>query len=193
MKQLVDDKKLPFNVAVELSYMNEQEQKDLVGVMKKEQTVPSLAQAQQMKEASQKAAKAAKEAAKAPKPSLQVVSTQTKPEQAPSAAPGTADPKAATTSPAPAVATQTIPAAPAPAPAPKPPAPVDAKKFASIMKNKPAPELKVTFTGAELKDFFPGKTPTVPEVKSAVFEALGLRKKLHEKQAKKQDLTSPAR
>ena len=193
MKQMVDDKKLPFNVAVELSYMNEQEQKDLVGVMKKEQTVPSLAQAQQMKEASQKAAKAAKEAAKAPKPPLQVVSSQTKSEQAPTSVPGGANAKAAPTSPAPAVPIQPISAAPAPAPAPKPPAPVDAKKFASIMKNKPEPELKVTFTGAELKDFFPSKTPTVPEVKSAVFEALGLRKKLHEKQAKKQDITSPAR
>ncbi|MBQ7801746.1 MAG: ParB N-terminal domain-containing protein [Oscillospiraceae bacterium] len=193
MKQMVDDKKLPFNVAVELSYMNEQEQKDLVGVMKKEQTVPSLAQAQQMKEASQKAAKAAKEAVKAPKPPLQVVSSQTKSEQTPTSVPGAADAKAAPTSPAPAVPIQPISAAPAPAPAPKPPAPVDAKKFASIMKNKPEPELKVTFTGAELKDFFPGKTPTVPEVKSAVFEALGLRKKLHEKQAKKQDITSPAR
>lgn len=193
MKQMVDDKKLPFNVAVELSYMNEQEQKDLVGVMKKEQTVPSLAQAQQMKEASQKAAKAAKEAAKAPKPPLQVVSTQTKSEQAPTSVSGATDAKAAPTSPAPAVPIQPISAAPAPAPAPKPPAPVDAKKFASIMKNKPEPELKVTFTGAELKDFFPGKPPTVPEVKSAVFEALGLRKKLHEKQAKKQDITSPAR
>lgn len=193
MKQMVDDKKLPFNVAVELSYMNEQEQKDLVGVMKKEQTVPSLAQAQQMKEASQKAAKAAKEAAKAPKPPLQVVSTQTKSEQAPISAPSATDDKTAPTSPAPAVPIQPISAVPVPAPAPKPPAPVDAKKFASIMKNKPEPELKVTFTGAELKDFFPGKPPTVPEVKSAVFEALGLRKKLHEKQAKKQDITSPAR
>lgn len=193
MKQMVDDKKLPFNVAVELSYMNEQEQKDLVGVMKKEQTVPSLAQAQQMKEASQKAAKAAKEAAKAPKPPLQVVSTQIKPEQAPSCVPVTTDTKPAATSPVPAAPTHPAPAASAPVPAPKPPAPVDAKKFASIMKNKPEPELKVTFTGAELKDFFPGKIPTVPEVKSAVFEALGLRKKLHEKQAKKQDLTSPAR
>ena len=61
------------------------------------------------------------------------------------------------------------------------------------MKNKPEPELKVTFTGAELKDFFPDKTPTVPEVKSAVFEALGIRKKLQEKQAKKQDFKPPAR
>lgn len=193
MKQMVDDKKLPFNVAVELSHMSEPEQRDLVSVMKKEQTVPTLAQALQMKEASQKAAQAAKEAAKAPKPPLQVVSAPPKGEQAPTSAPGAADPKAAATTPAPAAPTQPVYTPPAPAPAPKPPAPVDAKIFASIMKNKPEPELKVTFTGAELKDFFPGKSPTVLEVKSAVFEALGLRKKLHEKQAKKQDITSPAR
>lgn len=186
MKQMVDSKKLPFNVAVELSYMNKQEQQDLVSVMQKEQTVPSLAQAQQMKEASQKAALAVKEAAKAPKPPLQVVSTPTKPDQAP-ASPG-ATGKAAPTAPA-----VSIPTAPAPAQAPKPPAPVDAKKFASIMKNKPEPELKVTFTGAELKDFFPDRTPTVPEVKRTVFEALEIRKKAMEKQAKKQDIKNPAR
>ena len=186
MKQMVDSKKLPFNVAVELSYMSEPEQRDLVSVMKKEQTVPSLAQALQMKEASQKAALAVKEAAKAPKPPLQVVSTPTKPDQAP-ASPG-ATGKAAPTAPA-----VSIPTAPAPAQAPKPPAPVDAKKFASIMKNKPEPELKVTFTGAELKDFFPDRTPTVPEVKRTVFEALEIRKKAMEKQAKKQDIKNPAR
>lgn len=186
MKQMVDSKKLPFNVAVELSYMNKQEQQDLVSVMQKEQTVPSLAQAQQMKEASQKAALAVKEAAKAPMPPLQVVSTPTKPDQAP-ASPG-ATGKAAPTAPA-----VSIPTAHAPAQAPKPPAPVDAKKFASIMKNKPEPELKVTFTGAELKDFFPDRTPTVPEVKRTVFEALEIRKKAMEKQAKKQDIKNPAR
>ena len=186
MKQMVDSKKLPFNVAVELSYMSEPEQRDLVSVMQKEQTVPSLAQAQQMKEASQKAALAVKEAAKAPKPPLQVVSTPTKPDQA-SASPG-ATGKAAPTAPA-----VSIPTAPAPAQAPKPPAPVDAKKFASIMKNKPEPELKVTFTGAELKDFFPDRTPTVPEVKRTVFEALEIRKKAMEKQAKKNEIKNPAR
>lgn len=190
MKQMVDSKKLPFNVAVELSYMSEPEQRDLVSVMKKEQTVPSLAQALQMKEASQKAALAAKEAAKAPKPPLQVVSTPPKADQATTAAPGSADPKAAATTPAP---TQPAYTPPAPAPAPKPPAPVDAKKFASIMKNKPEPELKVTFTGAELKDFFPDRTPTVPEVKRTVFEALEIRKKAMEKQAKKNEIKNPAR
>ena len=190
MKQMVDSKKLPFNVAVELSYMSEPEQRDLVSVMKKEQTVPSLAQALQMKEASQKAALAAKEAAKAPKPPLQVVSTPPKADQVTTAAPSATDPKAAATTPAP---TQPAYTPPAPAPAPKPPAPVDAKKFASIMKNKPEPELKVTFTGAELKDFFPDRTPTVPEVKRTVFEALEIRKKAMEKQAKKNEIKNPAR
>lgn len=190
MKQMVDSKKLPFNVAVELSYMSEPEQRDLVSVMKKEQTVPSLAQALQMKEASQKAALAAKEAAKAPKPPLQVVSTPPKADQATTAAPSAADPKATATTPAPAQPAYTPPA---PAPVPKPPAPVDAKKFASIMKNKPEPELKVTFTGAELKDFFPDRTPTVPEVKRTVFEALEIRKKAMEKQAKKNEIKNPAR
>lgn len=185
MKKMVDDKKMPFNVAVELSYMKPEEQKDLVDVMKKEQTVPSLSQAQQMKDASQKAAKAAKEAEKATKPPLQVVSTPAKSESSPAVPVSTAmDAKTAPTT--------TAPSTPSP-PAPKPPAPVDAKKFASIMKAKPEPELKVIFTGAELKDFFPEKTPTVPEVKSAVFEALGLRKRLQEKQAKKQEVTTPIR
>lgn len=188
MKQMVDSKKLPFNVAVELSYMSEPEQRDLVSVMQKEQTVPSLAQALQMKEASQKAALAAKEAAKAPKAPLQAISTPIKADQAPAAvSPGTTG-KAPPTAPA-----VSIPTAPTPAPAPKPPAPVDAKKFASIMKNKTEPELKVTFTGAELKDFFPDRTPTVPEVKRTVFEALEIRKKTMEKQAKKQDIKNPAR
>lgn len=190
MKQMVDSKKLPFNVAVELSYMSEPEQRDLVSVMKKEQTVPSLAQALQMKEASQKAALAAKEAAKAPKPPLQAVSTPPKADQATTAAPSAADPKAAATTSAPAQPAYTPPA---PVPTPKPPAPVDAKKFASIMKNKPEPELKVTFTGAELKDFFPDRTPTVPEVKRTVFEALEIRKKAMEKQAKKNEIKNPAR
>ncbi len=61
------------------------------------------------------------------------------------------------------------------------------------MKNKPEPELKVTFTGAELKDFFPDRTPTVPEVKRTVFEALEIRKKAMEKQAKKNEIKNPAR
>ena len=201
LKQMVDSKKVPFNVGVELSYMNPQEQKDLVSVMKREQTVPSLAQAQRMKEESQKAAKAAQEAAKVPKLAIQIVAPK-QPESAPpqgsqpavksdllSYSQSTSD-KAPYTPSSPA---QLSPPAPAPAPAPKPPAPVDEKKFASIMKNKPEPELKVIFTGAELKSYFPGQNPTVPEVKRAVFDALDLRKRMQEKQAKKQEVTNPTR
>lgn len=191
LKQMVDSKKVPFNVGVELSYMSEQEQKDLVGVMKKDQIVPSLSQAQQMKEASQKAAKAAKEAAaKAPKPVLQVVTPQTKSEQAPLAVPGADNNKTTATSPTPTVSVPPAAIAPAPPPAPKPPAPIGAKQFASIMKDKPEPELKVIFTGSELKDYFPGRTPTIPEVKRAVFDALDLRKKALDKQIKKQDIVN---
>lgn len=191
LKQMVDSKKVPFNVGVELSYMSEQEQKDLVGVMKKDQIVPSLSQAQQMKEASQKAAKAAKEAAaKAPKPVLQVVTPQTKSEQASLAVPGADNNKTTATSPTPTVSVPPAAIAPAPPPAPKPPAPIGAKQFASIMKDKPEPELKVIFTGSELKDYFPGRTPTIPEVKRAVFDALDLRKKALDKQNKKQDIVN---
>lgn len=201
LKQMVDSKKVPFNVGVELSYMNSQEQKDLVSVMKREQTVPSLAQAQRMKEESQKAAKAAQEAAKTPKPAIQIVAPK-QPESAPAQGsqptaksdllsyPQSTSDKAPYT---PSSPVQLSPPAPAPAPAPKPPAPVDEKKFASIMKNKPEPELKVIFTGAELKSYFPGQNPTIPEVKRAVFDALDLRKRMQEKQAKKQEVTNPTR
>ena len=201
LKQMVDSKKVPFNVGVELSYMNPQEQKDLVSVMKREQTVPSLAQAQRMKEESQKAAKAAQEAAKAPKPAIQIVA----PKQPESALAQGSQPPAKSdllsyphstsdkTPYTPSSPAQPSPPATAPAPAPKPPAPVDEKKFASIMKNKPEPELKVIFTGAELKSYFPGQNPTVPEVKRAVFDALDLRKRMQEKQAKKQEVTNPTR
>ena len=201
LKQMVDSKKVPFNVGVELSYMNPQEQKDLVSVMKREQTVPSLAQAQRMKEESQKAAKAAQEAAKAPKPAIQIVAPK-QPESAPAQGsqpaaksdllsyPHSTSDKTPYTPSSPA---QPSPPATAPAPAPKPLAPVDEKKFASIMKNKPEPELKVIFTGAELKSYFPGQNPTVPEVKRAVFDALDLRKRMQEKQAKKQEVTNPTR
>ncbi len=187
MKQMVDDKKLPFNTAVELSYLSPQEQSELVSFMSKEQTVPSLAQAQQMKDASQKAAKAAKEAQHTPKPMLHVVSSQTAPEPS---RPGTSN----SSTPAKVDSTPVSPAPSAPpAPTVNKPAPVDAKSIASIMKTKAEPELKVTFSGSELKDYFPGKTPTVAEVKRTVFEAMDLRKKALEKQAKKQELKNPVR
>lgn len=55
LKQQVDDKKLPFNTAVELSYMNPDEQKKVVDFMQKEQVTPSMAQATALKEASRHA------------------------------------------------------------------------------------------------------------------------------------------
>lgn len=189
MKQMVDDKKLPFNTAVELSYLSPQEQSEVVNFMSKEQAVPSLSQAQQMKDASQKAAKAAKEAQHAPKPTLHVVSSQTTPEPPQPETPNSSVPAKTDSAPTP----PSAPVQPAPAPVEKKPAPVDAKSIASIMKTKAEPELKVTFIGAELKDYFPGKTPTVAEVKRTVFEAMDLRKKALERQAKKQELKNPAR
>lgn len=55
LKQQVDDKKLPFNTAVELAYLKPDEQTKVVDVMKKEQIVPSMAQATALKEASRHA------------------------------------------------------------------------------------------------------------------------------------------
>ena len=74
LKQQVDDKKLPFNTAVELSYLKPEEQSKVVDFMKKEVTVPTLAQATQLKEASKAAQAAEKTAAKSvpEKPAPQV-------------------------------------------------------------------------------------------------------------------------
>ena len=133
LKQQVDDKKLPFNTAVELAYLKPDEQTKVVDVMKKEQIVPSMAQATALKEASRHADTMQKNL-----PSL--------------------------------------------APAHK----VDENKITSIIKPKKEPELKVTFTGAELKDFFPGETPSVAEVKRVVFDALRIREEAYKRQAKRQ-------
>lgn len=133
LKQQVDNKKLPFNTAVELAYMKPEEQNKVVDVMKKEQIVPSMAQATALKEASRHADTMQKNL-----PSL--------------------------------------------APAHK----VDENKITSIIKPKKAPELKVTFTGTELKDFFPGEMPSVAEVKRVVFDALKIREEAYKRQAKRQ-------
>ena len=138
LKQQVDDKKLPFNTAVELSYMKPEEQSRVVDFMAREQVVPSMAQATALKEASRQAAKT-----------------------------------------------------PAPTQAAKPK--VDERQIASIVKPKKEPELRVTFTGPELADYFPKATPTVAEVKRTVFEALDLRKKALERQAKKQEIKDTAK
>ena len=138
LKQQVDDKKLPFNTAVELSYMKPEEQPRVVDFMAREQVMPSMAQATALKEASRQAAKT-----------------------------------------------------PAPTQAAKPK--VDERQIASIVKPKKEPELRVTFTGPELADYFPKATPTVAEVKRTVFEALDLRKKALERQAKKQEIKDAAK
>lgn len=51
--QMVDDKKLPFNPAVELSYLTKEEQGMLLGLMKELSAVPSLEQARRLKKYSQ--------------------------------------------------------------------------------------------------------------------------------------------
>lgn len=50
---LVDEKKIAFNPAVELSYMKPEEQKDFFEAMELAQTTPSLSQAQRLKKSSQ--------------------------------------------------------------------------------------------------------------------------------------------
>ena len=51
--QLVDDKKMAFNPAVEVSFLSDTEQADLLDCMAKYQSSPSLSQAQRMKKLSQ--------------------------------------------------------------------------------------------------------------------------------------------
>jgi len=50
---LVDEKKIAFNPAVELSYLKPQEQAELLDAMESEQATPSLSQAQRLKKFSQ--------------------------------------------------------------------------------------------------------------------------------------------
>ncbi|MEE8886111.1 MAG: ParB/RepB/Spo0J family partition protein [Eubacteriales bacterium] len=50
---MVDDKKIAFNPAVELSYLKPEEQREFIAAMDEAQTSPSLSQAQRMKKASQ--------------------------------------------------------------------------------------------------------------------------------------------
>lgn len=51
--ELVDERKIAFNPAVEISYMKPEEQKDFYEAMEIAQTTPSLSQAQRMKKSSQ--------------------------------------------------------------------------------------------------------------------------------------------
>lgn len=51
--EMVDEKKIAFNIGVELSYLEKSEQKDLLDTIESEDCTPSLSQAQRMKKLSQ--------------------------------------------------------------------------------------------------------------------------------------------
>ena len=158
LKKQVDDKKLPFNTAVELSYLKPEEQGEVVDFMRKEEVVPSMAQATKLKEVSKAAQEAEKKAVKSEPPK----------------APFT--PTAAQT---PSTFKQPVSESPKPAP-------VDATKIASIVKPKAEPEQKYVFTSSELKEYFPGdRQPTVAEVKRKVFDALDQQKRIAERERSK--------
>lgn len=53
MLDMVDEGKIAFTVAIELSYLSEEQQYELFEVMNMEQCTPSLSQANQMKRMSQ--------------------------------------------------------------------------------------------------------------------------------------------
>lgn len=53
LRQMVDDKKIAFNPAVELSYLKSEEQASLLDEITKQETTPSLSQAQRLKKYSQ--------------------------------------------------------------------------------------------------------------------------------------------
>ena len=159
LKQQVDDKKLPFNTAVELSYLKPDEQSKVVSFIKSMGTVPTMAQATELKEAS-RAAQEAEKAAKA--------------EQA----------KAPYKTPSPPTPASK-PAAVKPPPAPVD----EKKIAAIITPDKPkaAPEQKYIFTSGELKEYFPNtRLPTISEVKRKVFNALDLQRKMEERDKAKQ-------
>ncbi|MDD4431392.1 MAG: ParB/RepB/Spo0J family partition protein [Bacteroidales bacterium] len=52
--QMVDDKRIPLNPAVELSYLSGKEQGQLIEIMGRDEIVPSLSQAQRLKQFSQR-------------------------------------------------------------------------------------------------------------------------------------------
>lgn len=158
LKKQVDDKKLPFNTAVELSYLKPEEQGEVVDFMRKEEVVPSMAQATKLKEVSKAAQEAEKKAARSEPPKA---------------------PSTPTAAQMPSTFKQ-------PVSEPPKPAPVDAKKIASIVKPKAEPEQKYVFTSSELKEYFPGdRQPTVVEVKRKVFDALDQQKRTAERERSK--------
>ena len=167
LKQQVDDKKLPFNTAVELSYLKPEEQGKVVDYMKKEEVVPSLAQATQLKEASKAAQEAEKAAAKAP--AAKAAATQ---------APATSTPQ-----------TKTEEKKPAPVDEKKIASIVKPKAEPEQKYTFTSTELREYFPDDRL--------PTTSEVKRKVFDALDFQKKAQErqqvKQALKESMKTPAR
>ena len=167
LKQQVDDKKLPFNTAVELSYLKPEEQGKVVDYMKKEEVVPSLAQATQLKEASKAAQEAEKAAAKAP--AAKAAATQT---------PAASKPQA-----------KTEEKKPAPVDEKKIASIVKPKAEPEQKYVFTSTELKEFFPDDRL--------PTTSEVKRKVFDALDFQKKAQErqqaKQALKESMKTPAR
>ena len=158
LKQQVDDKKLPFNTAVELSFLKPEEQGKVVDFMKKEKVVPSLAQATQLKEASREAQAAEKAATKSAPP----MTTST---QQPSVSKPMPMPEAKKTAPVDEKKIASIV---------KPKADPEQKyTFTST-------ELKEYFPEDRL--------PTTSEVKRKVFDALDLQKRALERQQAKQAL-----
>lgn len=167
LKQQVDDKKLPFNTAVELSYLKPEEQGKVVDYMKKEEVVPSLAQATQLKEASKAAQEAEKAAAKAP--AAKAAATQT---------PAASKPQA-----------KTEEKKPAPVDEKKIASIVKPKAEPEQKYTFTSTELREYFPDDRL--------PTTSEVKRKVFDALDFQKKAQErqqvKQALKESMKTPAR
>lgn len=167
LKQQVDDKKLPFNTAVELSYLKPEEQGKVVDYMKKEEVVPSLAQATQLKEASKAAQEAEKAAAKAT--AAKAAATQT---------PAASKPQ-----------TKTEEKKPAPVDEKKIASIVKPKAEPEQKYVFTSAELKEYFPNDRL--------PTTSEVKRKVFDALDFQKKAQErqqaKQALKESMKTPAR
>lgn len=155
LKKQVDDKKLPFNTAVELSYLKPEEQGEVVDYMRKEEIVPSMAQAAALKEVSKKAQEAEKKAAKS-EPSKPAADTKT---TAPTSEPAAEPPK------------------PAPVDAKKIASIVKPKAEPEQKYTFTSSELKDYFAGDRL--------PTVSEVKRKVFDALDLQKQMVEREKSK--------
>lgn len=167
LKKRVDDKKLAFNTAVELSYLKPEEQDKVADFIENSGNSPSLAQATQLKEASKAAQEAEKAAAKAPSAKAPVA-----PQAPAQKAPSKGEEKK-----------------PAPLDEKKIASIVKEKPEPEQKYIFTSTELKEYFPNDRL--------PTTSEVKRKVFDALDLQKKMQErqqaKQALKDSVKTPAR